>query len=172
MVGRGAGASAHCSSQRPQCPRPLQSYSLLVPSDGSPATLNASTIYGAYWGLQTLSQAIRFNFDTEQYGIAAAPLTIADAPKFPWRGILIDSDRHWLSPLELRRIIDALGYSKLNVLHWHIVDWDSWPLESPSYPTLWSAAWSPRERYTLSDVTAIIAYANDRGIRVVPEFDT
>lgn len=150
----------------------VQSYTLFVPADGSPAVLNASTIFGAYMGLQTLSQAIRFNFDSEQYGIAATPLAIADDPKFPWRGILVDSDRHWLSPRELRRIIDALGYAKLNVLHWHIVDWDSWPLESPTYPTLWTASWSARERYSLSDVSAVILYANERGIRVVLEFDT
>ena len=151
---------------------PTQSYSLFIPSDGSPATINASTIFGAYMGLQTLSQAVRFIFETEQYGVAAAPLAIEDAPKFPWRGILVDSDRHWLSPSELRRIIDALGYTKLNVLHWHIVDWDSWPLESPSYPTLWTAAWSPRERYTLTDVSGVISYASERGVRVVLEFDT
>lgn len=75
----------------------LQSYTLNIPADGSAATITALTIYGAYMGLQTLSQAIRFDFDVEQYGVAAVPLAIEDAPKFSWRGILIDSDRHWLS---------------------------------------------------------------------------
>ena len=53
-----------------------------------------------------------------------------------------------------------------------VVDWQAWPLQSTAYPGLWTAAWSPRERYTLADITSIIAYANARGIRVVPEFDT
>jgi len=56
----------------------------------------ANTTYGAFMGLQTLGQAIRFDFDSELYGVAAVPLSIADAPKFAWRGILVDSDRHWL----------------------------------------------------------------------------
>ena len=56
--------------------------------------------------------------------------------------------------------------------HWHIVDWQSWPLESTAYPKLWSAAWSSRERYTLRDVAAVVEFARARGVRVVPEFDT
>jgi N-acetyl-beta-hexosaminidase len=149
-----------------------ESYTLLVPADGTPATITANTVYGAYMALQTLFQAIRFDFDLQQYGIAAAPLSITDAPKFAWRGILIDTDRHWLSLRDIHRIIDAMGYAKLNILHWHIVDWQAWPLQSTAYPALWGAAWSSRERYTLTDVSNVIAYANARGIRVVPEFDT
>ena len=57
-------------------------------------------------------------------------------------------------------------------MHWHIVDWQSWPLQSTGLPDLWSASWSKSERYTLNDVVAVIKYANARGIRVVPEFDT
>jgi hypothetical protein len=123
-------------------------------------------------GLQTLSQAIRYDLAADAYTVAAAPLAITDAPKFAWRGILIDTDRHWLSLHHIYRIIDSLGMAKMNVLHWHIVDWQSWPLASASYPKLWSAAWSKRERYTIADVVAVTAYANARGIRVVPEFDT
>lgn len=148
-----------------------ESYSIEI--DGTTTCqLNANTIYGAFMGLQTLSQAIRFDFDSQEYSIAATPLVIQDAPKFAWRGILVDTDRHWLSLPHLYRIIDSLGYAKMNIMHWHIVDWQSWPLQSTAYPNLWSAAWSNRERYTLNDVVAVIKYANDRGIRVVPEFDT
>jgi hexosaminidase len=95
-----------------------ESYSLQVPADGSAATITAKTVFGAYMGLQTLSQAIRFDFDLQQYGVAAAPLSITDAPKFAWRGILIDTDRHWLSLRDIYRIIDAMGYAKLNIMHW------------------------------------------------------
>ena len=65
-----------------------QSYTLDIPADGSAATITANTVYGAYMALQTLSQAIRFDFDSELYGVAAVPLVISDAPKFAWRGIL------------------------------------------------------------------------------------
>ena len=149
-----------------------ESYTLTLPADGSAGTLTANTIYGAMMGLQTFSQAVRFNFDSGAYEVAAAPLAITDAPKFAWRGILIDTDRHWLSLRHIYRIIDSLAMAKMNVLHWHIVDWQSWPLASASYPKLWSAAWSKGERYTLADVVAVTRYANDRGIRVVNEFDT
>jgi hexosaminidase len=61
---------------------------------------------------------------------------------------------------------------QLNVLHWHIVDYQSWPIQSLVYPDLWSAAWSPSERYTLSDAAAVVNFARQRGVLVVPEFDT
>jgi hypothetical protein len=63
-------------------------------------------------------------------------------------------------------------YAKLNVLHWHIVDYQSWPIQSLAYPLLWSAAWSPGERYTLADAAAVVEYARQRGVLVVPEFDS
>ena len=90
-----------------------ESYKLTVPADGSAATLSAATIYGAMMGLQTLSQAVRYDFDADAYSVAAAPLAITDAPKFAWRGILIDTDRHWLSLHHIYRIIDSLGMAKV-----------------------------------------------------------
>ena len=149
-----------------------ESYTLNIPADGSAVTLTANTTFGAYWGLQTLSQAIRFSYDTQSYGVAGVPVVISDEPAFAWRGMLVDTDRHWLSLSAMMSIVDSLTYAKLNVLHWHIVDWQSWPLESIAYPKLWTRAWSPRERYTLKDIAAIVEYARARGVNVVPEFDT
>jgi hexosaminidase len=147
-----------------------ETYSLNISSSG--CVLSAKTVYGAYMGLQTLGQAIRFDFDTQRYEVAGTPLVVNDAPKFAWRGILIDTDRHWLSLPTIMQIIDALTYAKLNVLHWHLVDWQSWPMQSAAYPKLWNAAWSKRERYTFSDVSKVVAYAATQGVVVVPEFDT
>ena len=93
-----------------------ESYTLSVPADGSAIAITAATNYGAYHALQTLSQAVRFDFATQQYGVVSAPLTIADKPKFAWRGILVDTDRHWLSLHHLQRVIEGLAMSKLNVL--------------------------------------------------------
>ena len=84
-----------------------ESYNLTIPSDGSPATLSANTNYGAYHGLQTFAQAVSFNFDARGYSIPATPITINDAPKFSWRGFLIDTDRHWLSLPTIYSIIDS-----------------------------------------------------------------
>ena len=58
------------------------------------------------------------------------------------------------------------------MIHWHIVDWQSWPLESVAVPGLWNRSWSPRERYTLDDVSLVVEYARARGVRVVLEYDT
>jgi N-acetyl-beta-hexosaminidase len=60
----------------------------------------------------------------------------------------------------------------MNILHWHIVDWQSWPLESVAVPGLWNRSWSSRERYTLRDIATVVEFARARGVRVVPEFDT
>ena len=150
-----------------------ESYTLDIPSDGSPIAITAPTNVGAMHALQTLSQAVSFNFDVQQYEVAgAAPVAIKDAPKFAWRGLLLDTDRHWESLRSIFAVLDGMAASKLNVFHWHIVDWQSWPLQSAAYPKLWAAAWSPRERYTFGDVAAVVEYARQRGIRVVPEFDT
>jgi len=149
-----------------------ESYTLEVPSGGGDATIAAKTIYGAMMGLQTLAQAVRYSFEDGCYGVAGAPLAITDAPRFGWRGVLVDSDRHWLSASALRSVVDSMGYSKLNVLHWHPADWQAWPLESKALPNLWEASWSTRERYTLADVAALVAYGARRGVRVMVELDT
>ena len=118
----GALASLVITVANPAAPLTIgadESYALNIPADGSPATLVANTTYGAYWGLQTFSQAVRFDFVSGQYAVKAAPLAITDAPKFAWRGILIDTDRHWLSLPAIKGIVDSLTYAKMNVLHWH-----------------------------------------------------
>jgi hexosaminidase len=80
--------------------------------------------------------------------------------------------RHFLPLQTIYTIIDSITMAKMNVLHWHIVDWQSWPLESEAYPALWDAAWSSTEKYTFEDVASVVEYARQRGVRVVPEFDT
>ena len=61
----------------------------------SDAVVNASTVYGAYHALQTLSQLISFDFDTKRYSLHAAPWSITDAPRFSHREVLVDTARHW-----------------------------------------------------------------------------
>ena len=150
-----------------------ESYTLDIPADGSPIAITAPTNVGAMHALQTLSQAVSFDFESQQYVVAgAAPVAVRDAPKFAWRGLLLDTDRHWESLRSIFAVLDGMAATKLNVFHWHIVDWQSWPLQSAAFPKLWAAAWSPRERYTFGDVAAVVEYARQRGIRVMPEFDT
>ena len=144
-----------------------ESYVLSIPADGSPATLTAPTVYGAYHGLQTFSQLVQWSFDAKSYNVYLAPIVVTDAPKFSWRGILIDTSRHFQPLSTIYAIIDSLVLSKQNTLHWHLVDSQSWPIESTKYPDLWKAAWSPGERYTLADYAAVVEFGRQRGVRCV-----
>jgi hexosaminidase len=94
-----------------------ESYTLHINLDGS-ALLSAATVYGAYRGLETFSQLIRFDFDLQAYRLDFAPLTITDSPKFAWRGLLIDTSRHFEPVGSIFRIIEAMSYAKVcSTLH-------------------------------------------------------
>ena len=149
-----------------------ESYTLAVPSDiSAPITLSAATQFGAFAGLETLSQLLSYDAGNRTYAVESVPLSVADSPAFSWRGLLVDTARHFQPLASLLSIIDSMTMAKLNVLHWHIVDAQSWPLESPSWPLLWSGAFSRVERYTTDDVAAVVAFARARGVRVVFEVD-
>ncbi|XP_068646930.1 beta-hexosaminidase 3 [Aristolochia californica] len=150
-----------------------ESYKLSIPTNANPiyAQLEAQTVYGALHGLQTFSQLCNFNFITRVIEVHLAPWIIVDKPRFPYRGLLIDTARHYLPLPNIKNVIDAMAYSKLNVLHWHIVDTQSFPLEIPSYPKLWNGAYSLSERYTIADAAEIVRYAERRGINVLAELD-
>ena len=126
-----------------------ESYSLTVPAAGT-ATLQAATVYGVLRGLETFSQLVQFNFSTRLYGIASAPWAIQDAPRVTYRGVMIDTARHFMPVPFLQQILDGMAYSKLNVLHWHISDDQSFPMEmrSPGASRLWQGAFSPQSRYS------------------------
>ncbi|OAE35459.1 hypothetical protein AXG93_2587s1750 [Marchantia polymorpha subsp. ruderalis] len=83
-----------------------------------------------------------------------------------------DTSRHYLPVETIKKIIDSMAFAKLNVLHWHIVDTQSFPLEIPSYPDLWKGAYSKAERYTMDDARNIVEYARRRGINIMPELDS
>ncbi|KAJ4798809.1 Beta-hexosaminidase [Rhynchospora pubera] len=150
-----------------------ESYTLNVPAKGSPlyAKIEASTIFGALHALETFSQLCYFNFTSKVVELHAAPWTIYDLPRFPYRGLLIDTSRHYLPVPVIKSVIDSMTYSKLNVLHWHIVDDQSFPIEIPSYPKLWYGAYSYTERYTINDAIDIVKYAERKGVNVLAEID-
>jgi hexosaminidase len=145
-----------------------ESYKLRITATS--ATLKARTVWGALRGLETFSQLVTYGFDSATYEVV--PCTIQDAPKYPHRGLMVDSGRHFLPVATLLHVVDALPYAKLNVLHWHLTDTQSFPVETPSRPMLWKGAFSKRERYSVEDVRLVVERARLRGIRVIPEFDT
>lgn len=150
-----------------------ESYSLTIDTQhGNNGFITAPTIYGALRGLETFSQLVYFDFDSATYKLSVGiPLSIHDAPRFPHRGLMIDTARHFLPIHTIKHALDSMSFAKLNVLHWHISDTQSFPLQFQSRPNLWNGAHSPRERYLQAEVMDVVEYARRRGIRVIPEFD-
>uniref|UniRef100_A0A0E0CBG1 Beta-hexosaminidase n=1 Tax=Oryza meridionalis TaxID=40149 RepID=A0A0E0CBG1_9ORYZ len=150
-----------------------ESYNLSVPTAGYPlrVQIEAQTVFGAIHALQTFSQLCYFDFTSKLIELISAPWRISDTPRFPYRGLLIDTSRHYLPVTVIKKVIDTMAYSKLNVLHWHIVDAQSFPIEIPSYPKLWNGSYSFSERYTSSDAVDIVRYAENRGVNVMAEID-
>eukprot|EP01121_Diplochlamys_sp_Union-15-3_P001352 TRINITY_DN1117_c0_g1_i1.p1 TRINITY_DN1117_c0_g1~~TRINITY_DN1117_c0_g1_i1.p1 ORF type:complete len:504 (+),score=75.38 TRINITY_DN1117_c0_g1_i1:102-1613(+) len=147
-----------------------EQYSLRIEANGN-AILVAETVYGALRGLETFSQLVYTSVGNPVSYIINAPLYIVDEPAFRYRGLMIDTARHFMSVSFITQILDAMSYSKLNVLHWHITDDESFPIESVTYPLLTKAAFSPQEIYSQADAKSIVEYARNLGIRVIPEFD-
>ncbi|KAJ5074468.1 beta-hexosaminidase subunit a1-related [Anaeramoeba ignava] len=147
-----------------------ESYNISIYS--SAATADANTIYGALRALETFSQLVSYNYTTEQYTIENTPITIIDYPRFPWRGILIDTARHFLPVSAIKETIAGMAYSKFNTFHWHGVDAQSFPLYITKYPQITTnALFYKNYFYSTQDIQEIINYAKKFGIRVVLELD-
>ena len=141
-----------------------ESYVLqIAPGGGS---LTAPTVLGAMHGLQTLLQLIEVTPD----GFAVPAVTIRDTPRFPWRGLMIDVSRHFIPIEVLKRNIDGMEAVKMNVFHWHLSENQGFRIESKKFPKLHEMG-SDHSFYTQDEARNLIAYARERGIRVVPEFD-
>jgi len=141
-----------------------ESYHLEITS--THALLTAPNPLGAMHGLQTFLQLVSITPE----GFSAPAVTIDDEPRFPWRGLMIDSGRHF-QPLDvIERNLDGMEAVKLNVFHWHLSDDQGFRAESKVYPLL-TGKGSNGLFYTQTEMREVVEYARDRGIRVVPEFD-
>jgi hexosaminidase len=131
----------------------------------------AKTFFGARHALETLSQLIRKCRRTGNLFIHSR-IDIEDEPKFPYRGLMLDVSRHFISKHKIKKIIRAMGYQKLNSLHIHFSDTSSFPLEIPNQPNMTEfGAFSSSEVYSVDDVKEIVEYALVNGVRVIPEID-
>ncbi|MGH8177425.1 MAG: family 20 glycosylhydrolase [Steroidobacter sp.] len=165
-----------------------EGYSLIV----SPKRIvvSASDPRGLFYGAVSLWQMLTAAPGARSVRIPS--ITINDSPRFGWRGLMLDSARHYQSPEFIRQFIDVMALHKLNVLHWHLTDDQAWRLEIKKYPKLTSiGAWrvpagaaaaadidpatgKPRLYggfYSQEQVREIVAYAAARHITIVPEID-
>ena len=147
-----------------QSVREAESYRLTVTPAG--ATLTSRTPVGALRGMATFAQLV----DLAPEGFGVPGVDIEDAPRFPWRGLMLEPSRHWMPPEVIKRNLDAMAAVKLNVMHFHLSDDQGFRVESKRYPKLQELG-SDGHYYTQEQIRQIVAYARELGIRVVPEFD-
>ncbi len=141
-----------------------ESYELTVSDSG--AKLTAPTPLGVLHGLETFLQLVQ----PSATGFSVPAVTIKDQPRFPWRGLMFDVSRHFIPIDVLKRNLDAMAAVKMNVLHWHLSDDQGFRVESKKFPKL-TGMGADGMYYTQDEIREFIAYAHDRGIRVMPEFD-
>jgi hexosaminidase len=141
-----------------------ESYKLFVSPEK--ITLDAVTDIGAMRGLETLLQLLANN----EEGYYFPAIEIEDAPRFAWRGLMIDAARHFMPMEVIKRNLDGMAAVKMNVMHFHLHDNHGWRVECKTFPLLHKVA-SDGLYYTQVQIKEIVDYAADRGIRVIPEFD-
>ncbi|KAA8917069.1 hypothetical protein TRICI_000741 [Trichomonascus ciferrii] len=146
-----------------------ESYALKV-DDCSDVSVTAETVWGALHALNTLEQLVLYQVDNQKLFLEG-PVSIKDKPKYPYRGIMLDTARNFHSVDAILRQIDALAMAKMNVFHWHLTDTQSWPVYVKSYPQMIKDAFSPAKVYMPEDIKRVIEYARERGVRVIPELD-
>ncbi|BBN81195.1 beta-N-acetylhexosaminidase [Pseudoalteromonas sp. A25] len=139
-------------------------YQLKINNNG--IAIHAATVFGAQHALATLSQLA---YVDKRNQLTLPHINIEDSPRFAWRGLLLDSARHFMPIETVKRQLSGMASAKLNVLHWHLTDDQGWRMQSKIFPKLTSNA-SDGLFYTQAQVLEVIRYAALLGIRVVPEF--
>jgi hexosaminidase len=160
---------------------PADSYRLVVTPER--ITISASEPSGVFRGIQTLRQMLPANIESHMRVSGAAAdwtvpaVTIADQPRYAWRGAMLDVARHFFTVREVKQYIDLLALYKMNVLHLHLADDQGWRIEIKSRPQLvqmgsvTQVGGGPGGFYTQDDYAEIVRYAAERFITVVPEID-
>ncbi len=149
---------------------PVQAYSedesYTLDISPTQARLSADNALGILHGLETLLQLV----ETQSKAKVLPAVTIQDTPRFRWRGLLMDVSRHWMPVETIKRNIDGLAAAKMNVLHWHLSEDQGFRIEVKTYPKLHGMG-SDGNFYTHEQIKDVVAYARERGVRVVAEFD-
>lgn len=145
-----------------------ESYTLSFAEGGAAATLTGATIFGVRHGLETFVQLSSCPRATGAYSVQL--MNVSDAPRFPFRGLLIDSARHWLPPAVLLAVMDGMAMNKLNALQVGLgIDW-AFTAQSAAFPNLTHTAYGPpgTHMYPRETLAWLAAEANYRGVRLIP----
>jgi len=161
-----------------------EGYILEVTSSG--ITIESAGLAGAFYGWQTLRQLL----PAEPKGAAEIPcLRIEDSPRFAWRGLMLDTCRHYMPVAFVKEFIDLLAMHKLNTFHWHLTEDQAWRIEIKKYPKLTTIGATRAESpvygsrgtgdktpygpffYTQDEIREVVAYAAERHVTVVPEIE-
>ena len=161
-----AALVVECKTNSPQTPELGEDESYRLDITAQQATLSAPTTTGALRGLETFAQLVVPGAD----GFEAPGVHIEDKPRFAWRGLMLDVSRHWMPVETVKRNLDAMAAVKLNVFHWHLSDDQGFRVEIKRHPRLQELG-SDGNFYTQNQIRDVVAYAADRGIRVIPELD-
>jgi len=146
-----------------------ESYTLDLAAGSDTIDITAGTVYGALHALTTLQQIV-IN-DGSGNMVIEQPVAIKDAPLYPVRGIMIDTGRNFITKAKIFEQINGMSLFKLNVLHWHLIDSQSWPVEINAFPEMTEDAYSANEVFTQDMLKEVVAYAAARGVRIIPEID-
>ena len=143
--------------------------------------IHAATPTGHFYGLQSLAQLIEAAPKTAGQPLRLACRDVVDAPRFAWRGFMLDESRQFTGPAGVKRLLDAMARFKLNRLHWHLTDSPAWRIEIKKYPDLTRIGGrgsesdrspnAPAVFYTQDQIREIVAYAKQSAITIVPEID-
>ena len=157
LPARGLVVEFEVKNPKSPVPRLADSYEHRL-SLGETVRIQSPTEWGALTALATLTQLVaKGEFQVSE---------IRDAPHYAWRGVMIDTVRHFISLDTLRRTLDVMAFYKLNVLHLHLTDDQGFRFRSTNYPELASV-----DAYSAAELRDLVDYAADRAIRIVPEID-
>lgn len=150
-----------------------EEYRLTVSPTG--IIVEAGCANGCFYGLQSVFQLI----NSAGAGGSIPCAVIRDAPRYEWRGLMLDESRHFMGKSEVKKLLDFMALHKLNKFHWHLTDSQGWRIEIKRYPLLTSVGAignltdpnAPAQYYTQAEIAEIVQYAADRFIEVIPEID-
>ena len=156
-----------------------EEYALEIKSDE--IIIKSSSELGFIWAVRTLEQMkpLEFKGINKSNSLSFPVLNITDAPKFSWRGSMLDVCRHFMTVEKVKEYINTLSYHKMNMFHWHLTEDQGWRIEIKKYPKLTEiGAWRKDGNggkyggfYTQEQIKEVVAYADARGVTVVPEIE-